>query len=398
MAETTSTANPEGIITISLLRNSEGFNARIHSERPLLASRLFEGKPLEKSLPLIPSLFSVCGQAQSVAAIRAVESSLGFQTSKAAETQRNLLVLIEGIREHLWRLLIDWPEMLGLARNAQQLAPLNQALTQLLASLNPDKHLTSLPRPNYSPADLPLPLTNQWHEARAAILSALYSQADVSLDNISIFNDGLPGRLLETTLTLGWESIGDLSLPALPLLPVDLLASKLSGPDNDRFIARPNWGDTCYETGPYARQTAHTAVIAARQQFGDGAYARMVARIAELLQWIRDVDNCLSNGVSNTDYAETSGQTGICQLEAVRGRLVHSMSVKDNHIAQFRILAPTEWNFHPQGVLAQMLSSLKPDEQAILKQQAGLLIKLIDPCVGYRLQFQTAQTGDSHNA
>jgi hypothetical protein len=53
-------------------------------------------------------------------------------------------------------------------------------------------------------------------------------------------------------------------------------------------------------------------------------------------------------------------------------------------VVDYRLLAPTEWNFHPRGVVVQALETLAPD--ADLEQLASLLVEAIDPCVGYDLE------------
>jgi hypothetical protein len=55
-------------------------------------------------------------------------------------------------------------------------------------------------------------------------------------------------------------------------------------------------------------------------------------------------------------------------------------------IRDYRILAPTEWNFHPQGVVARGLATLSPStDERDLRRQAGLFVTLVDPCVDYLL-------------
>ena len=58
-----------------------------------------------------------------------------------------------------------------------------------------------------------------------------------------------------------------------------------------------------------------------------------------------------------------------------------------NIITNYQILAPTEWNFHPQGLIQQSLSSLVARDQQTLKQLARIVINTIDPCVGYTLRI-----------
>ena len=54
------------------------------------------------------------------------------------------------------------------------------------------------------------------------------------------------------------------------------------------------------------------------------------------------------------------------------------------HLSQ--ILAPTEWNFHPDGAAAQALMRLPAQDPAFLRRLAAMLINAVDPCVGYDLR------------
>jgi Ni,Fe-hydrogenase I large subunit len=72
---------------------------------------------------------------------------------------------------------------------------------------------------------------------------------------------------------------------------------------------------------------------------------------------------------------------------AARGLLLHRVTLQAGQISDYRILAPTEWNFHPQGVVAQALGSLRGDPEWV-ERAAGQLIEAIDPCVGYSLSIK----------
>lgn len=86
----------------------------------------------------------------------------------------------------------------------------------------------------------------------------------------------------------------------------------------------------------------------------------------------------------STAVTATQPNTGFGVAQAARGQLLHHVTVDGDHIQRYQILAPTEWNFHPQGAVAQSLSQL--DTQSIdVEQQARLIIHAIDPCVGYDL-------------
>jgi coenzyme F420-reducing hydrogenase alpha subunit len=67
---------------------------------------------------------------------------------------------------------------------------------------------------------------------------------------------------------------------------------------------------------------------------------------------------------------------------------MHRVELADGLVAGYRILAPTEWNFHPAGVVVAGLAGSNlarlPDD-AELKRRAALYITAVDPCVAYDL-------------
>ena len=69
-------------------------------------------------------------------------------------------------------------------------------------------------------------------------------------------------------------------------------------------------------------------------------------------------------------------------------RLELFLRLDGDRIARLRILAPTEWNFHPEGAAARALASLRGDDRNTTQIQANLLIHAIDPCVGYELGWK----------
>jgi Ni,Fe-hydrogenase I large subunit len=64
---------------------------------------------------------------------------------------------------------------------------------------------------------------------------------------------------------------------------------------------------------------------------------------------------------------------------------VHRVELEHDCVRRYQILAPTEWNFHPDGVAARGLKTLTAPDAVSLRRQAAMLISAVDPCVGYEL-------------
>ena len=72
-----------------------------------------------------------------------------------------------------------------------------------------------------------------------------------------------------------------------------------------------------------------------------------------------------------------------------RGLLVHSVQLDgpglDARVLACRVVAPTEWNFHPQGAVAQVLATLPTGLTPPLEQRILALMTAFDPCVRFAL-------------
>jgi len=83
----------------------------------------------------------------------------------------------------------------------------------------------------------------------------------------------------------------------------------------------------------------------------------------------------------------------IAWCEMARGLLLHWVQLDaQGRVADYRVLAPTEWNFHPQGVLAKALSTLAPQDTA----SASALAAAFDACVDCQVTTADALTENSH--
>jgi hypothetical protein len=77
-------------------------------ERPDVAAAL-AGRPADAAVALVPLIYSLCGQAQGIAARAALAAARGTATVAHKDPR----VAAEAAREHAWKLLVDWPKLLG---------------------------------------------------------------------------------------------------------------------------------------------------------------------------------------------------------------------------------------------------------------------------------------------
>ena len=400
---------PEGRIDIDLAWQSGAEGAptvRIRSSRPTLASQLFEHRPVEQALSLVPLLFSICGRAQSVAAVRAVEAAMATPAAIQVEAQRDALVALETVREHVWRILIDWPVLMGSAPQPAVLAPLNQALAALMNGLDPQRTLTSTPGLQQVSTDTATACT-AWQALRDDIEHAVFDSdaGDWLLAGDS--DQALPQSGTIAGLDLwgwlqarGWLRLGNVALQALPAMPGEDLEARFNQVGSERWDLRPEWHGKICESGPLARTAGHPCIVAARRHWGYGLGTRLLARLVALAEVLAEIDGYLAGRPAARPGTETGIDTaaqpcqhGVAQVETSRGRLIHCVVLEDGIVWRYRIVAPTEWNFHPAGIATRTLATLSGQQDgAIIEQQARWLLQAIDPCVGFQLKLSQPAT------
>ena len=86
--------------------------AEINSTRPPVA-RALRGLPLARVVEVVPRLFSLCRHAQGAAARLALLAVRGEQAGIDARIDLGLNIASEAIAEHLYHLLISWPQICG---------------------------------------------------------------------------------------------------------------------------------------------------------------------------------------------------------------------------------------------------------------------------------------------
>jgi hypothetical protein len=271
-------------------------------------------------------------------------------------------VLAELAREHAWRLLLDWPRQLGQNANPAALPRLMQIGPQAdpLAAWITEHLLGEALESWLQRSDL-----KAWLAAAPTSTAVLFAGLDA---------EPLP------------QGEGCPFLPPLAALTPDQAAALAQQAlDTTGFCARPEWQGGPAETGAVARQAGHPLVADWIARHGRGVGARQLARLVELAQ----LPQRLREGGEDVIRAwSLADNTGLAGVETSRGLLLHGVKLEAGRIAQYRILAPTEWNFHPAGPLARALQALPPGPD--LEQRARLAAQALDPCVAYGIEIADA--------
>ncbi len=377
---------PAGEIYVVLTHRAGQVAAvEIGSTRPE-AARVLIGKTPEQLLSMVPLLFSLCGNAQAYAALLACRAALSLDTEPEADAARECLLQLETVREHAWRILLDWPGLLDRPADKIALAALLKLDRQFKSCLFKDGEAFKL--------------DSQW-QIDAPGLQSLLAELTVLIDQ-AIFagglsgflvasneaqlrdwldgNTGLAAELLRALYQRDWLALGNNHVAGLPVLDPVELNRQMQNTDLLVFCRMPQWQGRCYESTPLSRQQASPLMADLHSCYGNGLLARFVAVLLE----VAAIQQGLKLSAGSASACATDG-IGLAQVQAARGLLIHRLALSQGRVYDYRIVAPTEWNFHPGGVLARGLKSLQAADADGLRQQAEWLINAVDPCVQYRL-------------
>jgi Ni,Fe-hydrogenase I large subunit len=342
-------------------------------------------------------LYSICATAQSRAAAIACREALGIGVESRTELAETLLVWAETAREHLWRVFIDWPGLLGEEVDRLQLPAISQLIPEAKQALF-DTNATAFtlrPKPLPDPGALERVIARLSQTLERSVF-AIPPASWYGMESTEALEEWMrkqaspAARYLTYLIKADMARLGQTSITALPNIDPVSLHQRLQQKDADGFIATPEWRASPRETGALSRQLDHPLINAMSNTYGNGLMTRLVARLLELAsipQRLTHLLDQLYGAKSEIPMAVSGSGMGLGIVEAGRGRLIHRARVLDGAIHGYQILAPTEWNFHPRGMVAEGLLGLPCGPEKALRRQASHFIDAVDPCVGYNLAF-----------
>ena len=85
-------------------------------------------------------------------------------------------------------------------------------------------------------------------------------------------------------------------------------------------------------------------------------------------------------GVAVSTFVVADQEAG-AWVETARGPLCHRVRLREGRVADYTVIAPTEWNFHPASVWAANLIGARAETPKIAENLLRLWALALDPCV-----------------
>lgn len=423
--------NPEGQIEIDLVVYPNGDKQiEIINNRPVKAAQLLVGKSVNEALMIIPLLFHVCGKAQGMAAISAIEGALQVRIDERTRSSRMVLTDMELIREHLLRIFLDWPETIldcemgnkahtskgGHENCLPQIMKLLPLFEDALFGDSKAFSLEGRAQPDHCKLDVAFgQLEDFLCQNVFGCAPDLWASADSRSVVLHWMANGktIAAKSCQKILAAGWAAEGICKTAYLPEISAQEWRKTLFANNDLAFFAAPQWQGAPCETSALSRNHQHPLLQTVITHCGTGLLARHISRLVELalvfmrlkhtIRSLVDDKNKNLSELTSIEHNEPEikvSSPGIGVVEAARGLLVHGVKIDRSNsadqnpglskIEDYRILAPTEWNFHPSGSLAMALKGIRGKDLSHVRQMAEMLIPSIDPCVATKLEVRHA--------
>ena len=330
-----------------------GREPAIAGARQQLAARVATGCAPNEAPDRLARVFNLCGDAHRFAARLALA---GARVQAPADTCREAERLHgETAREHARRIAFDWA----------------RAFLPAGGDADAGTWLRALDFAGGAPA-LAGWLERTWFGEAP---SAWHARIESSATRVAAFRDWLddaPSTPLVCLLRAMLPHLRRAEVEWHPLHPTpQVRQTLLHGLRADvAFATYPHLDAAVPDSGPWSR------LADAPDAWAGDASARVFARVAETAALASGARNRLRFGSMPLGAGEGAGW-----CEMARGLLLHWVRLDGDgtRVADWRVLAPTEWNFHPRGVLGRALSRLRG---SATDSTVRVLAAAFDPCVG----------------
>lgn len=386
---------------------------------------ILEGKNALDALVITPRVCGICGHAHLMATVRALEDAYknaGYpvELSQKVQSMREFTLVMEMIQNHFkWIYLTIIPQLTKMKNSSKVQTPLKGAFAASIASKAIAVFAGQWPHSSYMvPGGVTNDPTNidvlkvesyidelitffEKESLGISLDSFLNFQSCKEFDSIESDLSYLESSLIELGmhekgfsydrfLVIGEHSFTEpsklkqtrhLSVDAKYVNTVDSYS-----PSQNSYAKNAVYKDNYYETGPLARTMAVNLPIVKNmhRRFKDSAYSRVMARVFELATLLKTAKSLLSNiDISQKSFSEVIDiskitASGLGVVEAPRGPLLHSISIKNGFIQNYKIITPTQFN-----IGSSTKENPSPAQKAmsgVSKEDALFIFRTFDVC------------------
>ncbi|MBL8447427.1 MAG: hypothetical protein JNJ44_08470 [Zoogloeaceae bacterium] len=340
-------------------------------------TKVLLGKTPEEARRLAPILFGFSGRTHEEAVTAACLAAQGLpppQGEAAIRVER--AVAAEMAQGHLWRLLLDWPPLFGHAGPRHRFSHLHRRLSQLRSG--PEAYLVG--------GEL---LDLVANELLSGFFRAMREPSTLSEFVAMARRGGTIGTTLADVVELG-AFIPDASIcaPLLPALSAAEWAEGLGGVPDGAFCAAPTWDGQACETGPLARHPASPLVGKVMAQ-GHRVAARLFARVVDLGDCASRLRHPLPVDLPPlVDAAPLGPSAGVARVAAANGVVIHTVRLEEGRIAEYSVIRPSAWNYHPDGPFMREAIGRPAPERAFTLLSLRALVLALDPAEAYEVEVE----------
>jgi len=371
----------EGELHIGLrVQDARIDGVRVRSTRPDAARALLAGHTRATIAATVPRLFAVCARSQAAASDLACAAAAGEPVGRERLAHCATAVATEWVRECAWRTLLGWPQAIGEQPSAAAVAAARRA-REFRPDLVGDDESIARTALGCSAEDWlamqSLSELDHWIDAGESAAARFMRQVrdEDAAAGAGSCGDGRTGDVSDRG-GLRWLAAGN---------DDTALADLAWACDDDRSFARhPTWHGTPAETGALARQRSVPVIAALLARSNTRMPARFAARLRELALWLA------GRGRPQLGARSLPGGRGIGWVENARGLLVHCVRVAGERASAYSMVAPTDWNFHPQGALSVELIGAPVRDAEAATRLATRIVDSLDPCVTCRVEVEDA--------
>ncbi len=370
----------EGRIEVTLeLEAGRCARVVVGSSRPLRVWKALEGRSVEEALKLLPLMSSICSSAQAVAGVRACEAALGVEVDPRENAAREAVVAAEVLQNHLWFWLVTAPDLLGAVPNLVALRRVRTRMAEATVAIMGKGSWLRLGGQERTPDGGALTRALDGVEAELRAAGLVFDAQ--SVEQLSA-GTGPVAEVLRVGLAAPLRALGLTTAPTESFDAAFVADALWTLPGFER-MPRGRLGPM--ELGPLVSMADHPLVREAVASMGRGVGARLVARSVETcakFETLRQIAQDLQQPSLPTRPPRETGR-GFGVAPTSRGPVLHAVDIEQRQVVGWRVVAPTEWSFHPEGPVREALVGLAAPDVQEATRWARWAVATLDPCVEF---------------